>query len=218
LSGRKTMDISRINGSINDLHENGLLRLLVPVAAKERIDEMDAIVASLKGKASEMQTESRGKADKFIGDLRKMRDEFERTTKKQAEAGEAVLEATKAQLETQWKHFEAEAKKYFETFGKDVMQQKAVFESQVGAQMNAWREAANKMQAAAADFAAERRREDATVTRMKADAAASDERLQKLARAGTESWSALSAALAETRGVFDRANQAAREAFKRAAQ
>jgi hypothetical protein len=53
---------------------------------------------------------------------------------------------------------------------------------------------------------------------MKADAAASDEKLQKLARAGTESWSALSAALAETRGVFDRANQAAREAFKRAAQ
>jgi hypothetical protein len=54
------------------------------------------------------------------------------------------------------------------------------------------------------------------VARMKADAAASDERLQRLARAGTESWSALSAALAETRGVFDRANQAAREAFERA--
>ena len=34
LSGRKTMDISRINGSINDLHENGLLRLLVPVGGR----------------------------------------------------------------------------------------------------------------------------------------------------------------------------------------
>jgi GMC oxidoreductase len=28
------MDISRINGSINDLHENGLLRLLVPVGGR----------------------------------------------------------------------------------------------------------------------------------------------------------------------------------------
>jgi hypothetical protein len=52
---------------------------------------------------------------------------------------------------------------------------------------------------------------------MRAEAAAAQDRLQKLAGAGTESWSALSAALAETRAVFDRANQTAREAFKRAA-
>ena len=51
---------------------------------------------------------------------------------------------------------------------------------------------------------------------MKADAATAEVKLQKLAQAGTESWSALNAALAETRATFDRANQAAREAFKRA--
>jgi hypothetical protein len=33
---------------------------------------------------------------------------------------------------------------------------------------------------------------------------------------GTESWSVLNSALGETRATFDRANQAAREAFKRA--
>jgi hypothetical protein len=38
-----------------------------------------------------------------------------------------------------------------------------------------------------------------------------------LNQAGTQSWSALMAALTETRAVFDRANEAAREAFKRAA-
>jgi hypothetical protein len=186
--------------------------------AKERMDEMDAIVASLKPKAAEMQAESRVKADQFLAGLRKMREEFERTVKTHAKASEAVWDSTRAQLETQWKNFESEVIKYFETFGKDVKQQQAVFEGQVSAQMNAWRETANKIQAAAADFATERRKDiDDTVARMKADAAAADERLQKLARAGTESWTVLSAALAETRGVFDRANQAAREAFKRAA-
>jgi 4-hydroxy-3-methylbut-2-enyl diphosphate reductase IspH len=124
--------------------------------AKERIDEMDATVTSLKSKAAELRAEK---------------------------------------------------------------QHQTIFESQVTAQMNAWHDAANQIQAAAAEFAAERRKDiDATVSRMRADAAAADERLQKLARAGTESWSALSAALAETRGVFDHANQAAREAFKRAAE
>jgi hypothetical protein len=38
-----------------------------------------------------------------------------------------------------------------------------------------------------------------------------------LNQAGTQSWSALMAALTETRAAFDRANEAARDAFKRAA-
>jgi len=120
-------------------------------------------------------------------------------------------------LETQWKSFETEIEKYFETFGRDISQQQAVFQSQVTAQMNAWRETADKFHAAAADFASERRTDiETTVSRMRADAAAAQDKLQKLAGAGTESWSALSAALAETRAVFDRANQTARDAFKRA--
>jgi hypothetical protein len=52
---------------------------------------------------------------------------------------------------------------------------------------------------------------------MNADAAAAEEKLQKkLHEAGTQSWSALTVALAETRAAFDRANHAVHEAFKRA--
>ena len=187
--------------------------------AKERIDEMDATLASLESKAAQMQAETRVKADQFIGEMKKKRDEFESSVKAQAEAGEAAWDSAKARLEAEWKGFEAETKKYLETFGKGIGQQQAVFQSQVTAQLNAWRDTADKLNAAANDFAIERRREiDVTVSRMKADASAAEQKLQNLAKAGTESWSALNAALAETRGTFDRANQAAREAFKRAAQ
>ena len=185
--------------------------------AKERIDEMDAIVASLESKAAEMQAESRVKTGQFIADLRKKRNEFEGAVKKQAESSEAAREATKTRLETEWKGFESEMKKYLEGLGKDVKQQQVVFQSQVTAQMQAWREAADKIHAAAGEFAAGHRKEiDATVSQMRADAATAQAKLQKLAQAGTESWSALSAALTETRAAFDRANQAAGEAFKRA--
>lgn len=184
---------------------------------KERIDEMDATLACLESKVAEMGAESRANADQFISDLRHKRTEFENTVKKQGEEGGAAWEAIKARLESQWKSFEIEIDKYFETFGKDIKQQQAVFQSQVTAQMNAWRETADKFHAAAADFASERRKDiDTTVSRMRAEAAAAQDKLQKLAGAGTESWSALSAALAETRAVFDRANQTARDAFKRA--
>jgi hypothetical protein len=53
---------------------------------------------------------------------------------------------------------------------------------------------------------------------MQADAAAAEEKLQKhMDQMGTQSWSALMGVLTETRTAFDRANQAVREVFKRAA-
>lgn len=185
--------------------------------AKERIDEMDATLASLEAKAGQMQAEARVKADLFMAELKKRRGEFDSTVKKQAEAGEAAADGAKVRLEAEWTGFQTETQKYLETFGKGIEQQRAVFQGQATAQLNAWRETADKLGAATKEFAIERRREiDETVSRMKADAATAEKRLQDLARAGTESWSALNAALAETRATFDRANQAAREAFKRA--
>ena len=114
--------------------------------------------------------------------------------------------------------FEAEVKKYVESFGKKIEHQQATFKVQADAQLKAWREAADQLGIDAKKFAAERRGEiDAAVKRMNADAAEAEKKLQKLNEAGTQSWSALMAALTETRAAFDRANEAAQEAFKRAA-
>jgi len=83
--------------------------------------------------------------------------------------------------------------------------------------MKAWREAAGKLQNEASKVAAARRGDiDAAVKQMKADASAAEARLQKLKQAGSESWTAFGAALAESRKAFDRASQAAWDAVKRA--
>jgi hypothetical protein len=187
--------------------------------AKERLDEMDAALTSLEGKVGGVQADVRDKANKFLTDLRKQRDAFRDTVKKQSEANEAAWISAKARLEPEWNSFEAEVKKYFESFSKQFEQQQATFKLQGEAQLKAWREAADKLASEAQAFATERRVEiDTAVKRMKADAAAAEEKIQKdLNQAGTQSWSALMATLAETRATFDRANQAAREAFKRAA-
>jgi hypothetical protein len=186
--------------------------------AKERIDEMDATLASLESKVSEVKVGARAKANQVLADLRKKRDDFQNTVKKQAAANEVAWIGAKAQLESEWSAFEAEVKKYVDTFGNQIDQQQATFKLQSAAQLKAWREAADKLRTAGKEFAAERRGEiEATVKRMEADAAVAEERLQKLNQAGMQSWSALMGALAETRAAFDRANQAAQEAFKRAA-
>jgi len=185
---------------------------------KERIDEMDATLASLEAKASELQAESKVKADQLVAELKKRRDEFQANARTQAQAGEAALQSAKAVLESQWKGFEAQVKTYFETAGKQVVQQQATFREVAAAQTKAWREAADKLHAEAAKFAAAKRVDvDAAVNQMKAGAVEAEARLQKLKQAGSESWSVLSSALAESRKSFDLASQKAWDAFKRAA-
>ena len=184
---------------------------------KERLDEMDATLASLEGKASQVKADPKAEADKMIGDLKKRRDEFLDKVKAQAQAGEAALQATKPQLESQWQAFEVQVKTYFDTVGKQIELQQATFRDVATAQVKAWRYAADQVHNAATKVAAEKRANlDTAVKQMKADAVEAEERLQKLKQAGKESWAALSAALAESRKAFDRANQKASDELKRA--
>ncbi|MBX9711104.1 MAG: hypothetical protein K2X60_08725, partial [Xanthobacteraceae bacterium] len=156
--------------------------------AKERIDEMDATLTSLASKVSDVEADLRAKADKALADLEKRRDDFRDTVKKQAEAGEAAWVKTKALLESDWNAFEAEVKKYVESFGKQIEQQQATFALQSAAQLKAWHETADKFTGAAVDFAADRRDEiDAIVKRMKGDAEAAEQKFQKLSQAGNQS-------------------------------
>jgi hypothetical protein len=186
--------------------------------AKERIDEMDATLASLEGKVSEVQANARTKADQTLADMRKKRDDFRDTVKKQAQANEAAWIREKTRLESDWNAFEKDAKKYVETFGKQIEQQQATFKRLATAQVKAWREAADNLRTAGKELAAKHQGEiDASVKQMEVGAAAAEEKLQKLNQAGMQSWSALMGALGETRAAFDRANKTAQEAFKRAA-
>lgn len=183
--------------------------------AKERVDEMDALLSAMESKAREFEAESRGKADKLVADLHEKRDEFQEAINKQAEAGETAWLRTKAQLEIMWRNFEGEAQKYVENFGKQVGQQQQIFEDVAAAQLKAWREAAETIQSAAAEFQTKRRADvEAMVTQFKTGASDAEARFKDLQKAGTESWASLNAALTESRKAFDRANQTFWEVFK----
>jgi hypothetical protein len=183
---------------------------------KQRIDEMDATLAALEAQAAKSTAEAKEKVNQTIANLKKRREEFQTKAKAQTKAGEAAVKTGKAQLEMQWQGFEAQVKTYFDTAGKQVEQQRAIFQNVAAAQAKAWREAAEKFQSEAAKVATARRADlDTAVKQMKADSAEAEARLQKLRQAGSETWSALSAALAESRKAFDRANEKAGDALKR---
>ena len=185
---------------------------------KERNDEMDAILASLESRTSELKAEAKTKADQLIAEMKKRRDDFQANAKAHAEAGEAAWHTAKAQLDSEWHGFEAQVKTYFEGVDKQLEQQQATFRDVAAAQATAWQDAAEKLHRQAGQVAEAGRAEvEAKIKQLRADAAEAEARLQKLKQAGTESWTALSAALAESRKAFDRANQHAWDAVKRAA-
>jgi hypothetical protein len=112
--------------------------------AKERLDEIEAVLASLEDKVGKVQANARDRTDKALTGLRKSRDIFRKTVKKQTEANEAVWTSAKAKLEPEWNSFEAEVRKYVESFSKQIEQQRATFKLQLAAQLKTWREAADK--------------------------------------------------------------------------
>jgi hypothetical protein len=185
--------------------------------AKERIDEMDATLASLEAKASQVRADSQVKARQLREDLQRRRDAFQDTVKKHADASQAAWEKTQKELEPRWNEFEAHVKTYIDIVGKQIEQQQATFRDVAAAQMKAWHEVADSLNKAAAKASAARRADiELAAKHMRASASEAEARMKKLEQAGKESWQALSEALAESRKAFDRAHQAAWDAFKRA--
>ena len=76
--------------------------------SKERLDEMDATLTSLQGKAAEVQADVRDRAAKVLAELTKNRDAFRDAIKQQAGATEAAWATAKTKMEADWIAFEAE--------------------------------------------------------------------------------------------------------------
>lgn len=186
--------------------------------AKTRIDEMDAALTSLEDKAAEQTAGAREKADQILANLRRLRDDFQGIVNKQAVANEAAWKSVMGQLESRWTAFQAEVNNNIESFDQQIEQQQTIFRRQADAQLKAWRDVSDQLGIAAESFTAERKAEiEAVAKRMGADADQAEEKLRKLNQAGRQSWLALTTALSETRNAFDRANQAARDAFRKTA-
>jgi hypothetical protein len=185
--------------------------------AKERIDEMEATLASIEARAAEVKAGSKAEANQALAAMKKAHAEFNARFRKAAEAGEAALQAVGAQLESDWHAFEVHVRSYFEATGRQMEQQQATFRDVAAAQFAAWRGTAEDLRREVAKLAATGRAdvEDA-ISQMQESARVSEARLQNLKQAGNESWTALNSALGESRRAFDRANDAAWDALKRA--
>jgi hypothetical protein len=64
-------------------------------------------------------------------------------------------------MECDWNDFQSCVKEFLDDVGQQFKQQQTTFEEIAAAQLRAWREAAERIQAASAELAADRRAADA---------------------------------------------------------
>ena len=67
--------------------------------AKERLDEMDAALTSLEGKAAEVHADARDKASKVLAELSKNRDAFRDAIKDQRSQQATRKDSTRSGLD-----------------------------------------------------------------------------------------------------------------------
>jgi hypothetical protein len=186
--------------------------------AKERLDEIDATLASFEHKAAKLQADARTRAEKAMTDMRAARDDFQKSVKEHGAANEAAIASSKKALEAKWTAFEAAVPAFLDATGQQAKEVEAAFRARAEAQRKAWDEAIDKLDKSAKSFADNRRNEiEAAVKHMKGEADVAKTKLDKLDKAGGESWAAMKLALTETRAALDKAQQAVHESLKRVA-
>jgi hypothetical protein len=184
--------------------------------ARERLDEMDATLALLEKKLSDFKSENRAAAERAIADMREQRQVLKQVVDAKRQASEAEWQQTKETVESRWTAFEAAVQKWADATRQDIADQNELFVVRADAQLKAWKDMIDQLDASAKASASDRKREiDSAMAAIRADREIVKARLEAVKRSGKETRIALANALDESRAAFDRANQTASEALKR---
>jgi hypothetical protein len=185
--------------------------------ARERLDEMDATLALLEKKLGDFKSENRAAAELAIAEMREQREALKQVIDAKSQAAEAEWQQTKATVESRWTAFEAAVQKWVDATRQDVADQNEMFVARAEAQLKAWNDIIDQLEASAKASATDRKREiESAIATIRADREVVKARLEALKRSGKETRIALADALDQSRAAFDRANQAAADAFRRA--
>ena len=185
--------------------------------AKERLDEMDATLALLEKKLGDFKSENRAEAERAIAEMREQRQALKQIIDAKRQATEAEWQQARATVESRVSAFEAAVQNWGEATRQDIADQNSLFAARAEAQIKAWNNIIDQMEASAKASASNRKREiTSAIATIRADRDVAKARLEALKRSGKETRIALSNALDESRAAFDRASQMASEAFKRA--
>ncbi|ABS70127.1 conserved hypothetical protein (plasmid) [Xanthobacter versatilis] len=176
--------------------------------AKQRLDEVDAMVAQTEKAAGELQQAARGNADLALSRLRDSQAKLkEQVALLQAQADEtkgAVLMAQKA-VEEEWVEVESAFQAFLASAGEQSDVVRKAISARVEAQRKSFERALNGLKAQAETAVEKASIEfDTAMTRLSEEAEKAKVKLGQAPSAGEETWEAIKAGIAETKAVHEK--------------
>lgn len=174
---------------------------------KQKLDEIDAILASLEGSVATLKSEARKEADRAIARIKVARDAFKaQVDAAQAEAATAkgIADKAFATLEAEWVEVELAFQAFLTAAAGQADVVKKAIAARAEAQRKAWQGSLDAVRKAGTDAVNQARLElDAAVRRLTAEAERTQAKVGKVSTAGDESWKAMKDGLEEIRSVYD---------------
>ncbi|ABD89008.1 hypothetical protein [Rhodopseudomonas palustris] len=184
--------------------------------AKQKLDETDALLASLQKSAGQLQADSRHQANRAIGDMHAVRIAFAQqldAARADASAVKGIAEHALTDLREEWKKVDLSFQAFLTAAADQTDVVNAALAARAAAQLKGWETALQPVRSAATAAIERARRDlDAAMSQL----AAEQLRLGGISVAGDEAWKALRAGLDETRAIYDRTWATVTDVLKKA--
>ncbi len=176
--------------------------------AKQKLDEIDATLASLEDSVETIKSDARKEADRAIARIQAARN----TVKAQVDAASAEAMAVKGiaddayvALEAQWAEVDSAFQAFLTAAAGQADIVKKALAARAEAHRRAWQTSLEGIRAVASDAIDQARGEvDAAFRRLAAETEKAQAKLGQFSTAGDESWKAIKNGLEETRSVYER--------------
>lgn len=188
--------------------------------AKQRLDEIDAIIAQAEKSADELKESARTDADQALSRLRASRAKLEgqlEDLRTQAEAAKSSASQAQQALEDEWVEAESAFQAFLTSTGEQTEIARNAIAARAEAQRKSWESALNDLHAqvtAAVEKASEEF--DTAIGRLSAEAEKAKAKIGHASSAGDETWQVIKTGLAEAKAVHEKTIKKIAEALSKA--
>lgn len=187
--------------------------------AKQRLDDLDAIISEVEKTSNKLQDSARKEADAVVqrlkasrGTIQKIYDEL----RDEANAVKGGVEGIQDALDAEWVEVESAFQTYLAAAGDRAESTRDVVIARTRAQRQSWEASLKALRDQAADAVEAARSElDAAIKRLSDEAEKFQARIGEAKDAGDESWKAVKGGLVDARAVHDRTIQKIKDAFSK---
>jgi len=184
--------------------------------AKQRLDDLDTMIAQVEKNADKLKDDARANADTALARLQASRVKVKASYDQLLAETDAMKDDARKTLEREWVEVESAFQAFLAAAKDQAETVRTVIQARADAQQKYWEESIADLRAQADNTVEKARGEfDAALKRLSDETEKFQTRIGEVKDAGDESWKAVKAGLADAKATHDRTIEKIRNAFSK---